>query len=109
MDRRLLRYDAPMRWALCGLVWVLAAGLLAGGSGGECRSETVDVHFKPSPHAQGLFLADVLTDRCEGEGTEEWRYEVECEGTCPSYTARVFLDSYMIAEEPSAAPYTEIV
>lgn len=71
--------------------------------------ETVDIPFRASPNAPGLYLADVATDRCGGDGSEELRYEVECIGDCPGFTARVFLDAYMIAEEPSTAPYTEIV
>ena len=65
--------------------------------------------FDPSPNARGLYIADAVTDRCGGDGSEEVRYEVECDGNCPAFTARVFLDAYMIAEEPTIAPYTEIV
>lgn len=71
--------------------------------------ETVDVPFQLRENPQGLFIADAVTDRCGGEGTEELRYQVNCTGNCPAYTARVFLDSYMIAEEPSLEPTTEIV
>jgi hypothetical protein len=80
-----------------------------GCGGEECVMQTVSIPFQESPNAPGLFLADVATDRCGGDGSEEFRYEVECEGNCPAFTARVFLDAYMIAEEPSTAPYTEIV
>ena len=96
------------------LVGAMVLGLLCGaqlGCGGEeCSLETVDIGFRASPNAPGLYLADVATDRCGGDGSEELRYEVTCQGDCPSFTARVFLDAYMIAEEPSTtAPYAEIV
>jgi len=91
---------------------VLLGGLccLQAACGGEdCVSETVQVPFQLREYPAGLYLADVATDRCGGEGTEEWRYEVECDGNCPTFTARVFLDAYMVAEEPSIEPYTQIV
>lgn len=80
---------------------------LAGCGSEECSVETVPVSFQVRP-ANSLFLADAVTDRCGGEGTEELRYEVSCEGNCPAFTARVFLDSYLIAEETST-DYAEIV
>jgi len=98
-----------MRRAGAILLGVLCGAQLLGCGGEECTMETVDIPFRASPNAPGLYLADVATDRCGGDGSEELRYEVECIGDCPGFTARVFLDAYMIAEEPSTAPYTEIV
>jgi hypothetical protein len=97
-----------MKLAGAILLGVLCGAQLGCGSE-ECASSTVDVFFQPSEHAAGLWAANVATDRCGGAGTEEWTYEVECVGTCPSFTARVFLESTMIAEEPSTAPYALIV
>src|SRR6185503_17522642 len=97
-----------MRLAGAILLGVLCGAQLGCG-GEECGQESVIVAFDASPNARGLYLADVATDRCGGDGSEEVRYEVECDGNCPAFTARVFLDAYMIAEEPTTAPYTEIV
>ena len=108
MDRPLHGYARAMRLAGAILLGILSSAQI--GCGGEqCGSATVDLTFQATQYAPGLYVADVATDRCGGEGTEEWRYEVECVGDCPAFTARVFLEASLVAEEPSDAPYTEIV
>ncbi|MBI2895140.1 MAG: hypothetical protein HYY06_16415 [Deltaproteobacteria bacterium] len=82
---------------------VLLCTLGAGCGAEECRVETVDVQFVPSGTAAGLYQADVATDRCGGAGPEGWRLEVECLGSCPSFTASVALESYIV-EEAAAGP-----
>ena len=91
------------------LLLVVAVAALVGCGGEDCSLETVDVPFQLTERPAGYWRADVAIDRCGGDGSEELRYEVTCSGNCPAFTARVFLDSYMIAEEPSVEPYTEIV